>query len=645
MSAPSNRQAPALGFWCSAVVVCCAATFVCCLTVACQIDAAGPGARVRDAGFLRALREVFAFGVNPFSVLPDGVSAYRPLLDASDWLRFAAASAEYNLAFNLVLLLLAAPVAAALRSRLGDRRLLTLLGLFFLLPVLYWPLSFEWYEFLNGRIDRERLQLFGKTGMLAITAATLGAAYWIARRVVARVPALGRRVLRALAAAGGAAALVGAFWAGPERPSGLAAAPDSPNVLLISIDTLRADHLSCYGYERPTSPAIDRIASEGVLFERLTAVSSWTLPTHMSLMTAVDPLVHGVLKDDRILALGVPTLSQRFLEAGYSTAGVVGGPYLNALYGFSRGFELYDDYSVGDSLYGASHDVETSAATLERAAQWLERWATAEPKRPFFLFVHFWDVHHDYQPPPPYDTLFQPASIAPEDGPERRARQIALYDGEIRYVDDHVGRLLEQVEAAGRRDDTIVAITADHGEELWQRGQRGHRSNLFDEVIHIPLIVRFPGRLPAGRRVTELVRQIDIAPTLLDLAGLDPASVGGEDSSLPYAARSFAELAKGEPEGPTPGLAAFADLHDGLVRAVGTQDRKYIVDREKPMFFRLDQDPGELENRLDDEPAAARGYAQLLDSWVAARKSSAGATEAETPPEQLELLKSLGYIQ
>ncbi len=657
MPAPVGHTRPRSGFWPAAIAVCCAATFLSNLTISYQADSAGPGARVRDTGFIRALREAFAVGVNPFRYLPDSFSSYRLLVDAADWLRFAAASSSLNLLFSLALLALLAPAAAALRPRLGPNRVLMLIGLFFLLPGAYWPLSFEWYRFLDRTGWEDSVPFAGKLGMLAIMGVLLVAAYALLLRAVAARPRLAANAVRGLASAAVVTTLCGLIWGDRPRPSRLAAPPGSPNVLLISIDTLRADRLSCYGYDRPTSPTIDRIAAQGVLFERLIAASSWTLPTHMSLLTALDPLAHKVLNDGRILALDVPTAAERFLQAGYSTAGVVSSPYLNAFHGFSRGFESYDDYSVGDTLFGAGSYVKTSPSTLARGTAWLDRWDGAGRERPFFLFVHFWDVHHAYNPPPPYDAMFAPAGAAPETippgphthdlGDEAAAheREIALYDGEIRYVDTHIAQLLERLERLGALDDTVVAVTADHGEELWQRGYYGHRRTLFDEVTHVPLIIRFPGHLPAGRRVDGVVRQIDIAPTLLELAGLDPVSLGRGDPTLPYAARSLVPLAANDASPSSPSLVAFSDLHDGVVRAVRAGDKKYIEDRESKLYFDLSQDPEELENRILSEPDAALGFEQLLSAWAAAGGPDAGSTEADIPPEQLELLKSLGYIQ
>ncbi len=455
-----------------------------------------------------------------------------------------------------------------------------------------------------------------------------------------------------------ALALCGFVWGDQPRPSALAAPAGSPNVLLISIDTLRADHLSCYGYGRPTSPTIDSLAAEGVLFEHVAGVSSWTLPTHMSLMTGLDPLGHKVQSDPAILSPKIPTLAQRFLEAGYSTAAVVSAVYLNAFHGFSRGFESYDDYFVGDELFGAGSDVETSTATVERATERLNGWSKATPKRPFFLFVHFWDVHHNYQPPPPYDAVFSPTEFPPTSAFESLdqsrnvddtglvpTEQIALYDGELRYVDAHIALLLNAIEKLGLANNTIVAVTGDHGEELWQRGDRGHRRTLFEECTHVPLILRYPGHLPAGRRVEQMIRQIDIAPTLLELAGLDPISLVRGAPELPSTDRSVAALARGEVDAMTPAPIAFADLHSGVVQSVRTQTRKFIVDRGKPLYFDLAQDPGETNNLIGQGGKQEQALQQLLTAWVAAGKQSPKAGEAEMQPEQLELLKSLGYIQ
>jgi arylsulfatase A-like enzyme len=235
------------------------------------------------------------------------------------------------------------------------------------------------------------------------------------------------------------------------------------NVVLVSIDSLRADHLGLYGYSRATSPAIDRLGREGAVFTQCRSTTSWTLPAHMSLLTGRSLLGHGVVGDDRRLGPGVPTLAQAFHDAGYATGAVVSAPYLQSRYGFNAGFDDYDDTSISFKTNEDSYKTVT-APQLNAAA---EKWLAAHADRPFFLFLHYWDVHYDYAPGAPYDRMFDPDYrgdvsgdnfyFNPRVNAHMNARDlehvVALYDGEIRLVDDHIAKLRAALDrlALGRK--------------------------------------------------------------------------------------------------------------------------------------------------------------------------------------------------
>jgi arylsulfatase A-like enzyme len=330
--------------------------------------------------------------------------------------------------------------------------------------------------------------------------------------------------------------LLSCFGCGVER---------RPNVVLISIDMLRADHLQCYGYDRPTSPNIDALAREGALFERNFASSSWTLPSHAAIFTSLPDSLHGCTDTDRALAPSATTLAERFQAAGYRTAGFFSGPYLHPAFGLGQGFEEYEDctayakridgrpkdeWAMNPEVMVASHEDVTN----ERTYGAVEGWLAHRGEDPFFLFVHLWDAHFDFIPPAPYDTQFG----APYDGwvdgrnfffderysPSMSSRDLqhtlALYDGEIAWTDSIVGRIRAQLDRRGLLDETVIALTSDHGTEFFDHGLKGHRRTLYDEVLHTPLILRYPRSIPAGRRVSALSRGIDLGATLLELAGL-----------------------------------------------------------------------------------------------------------------------------
>jgi len=322
-----------------------------------------------------------------------------------------------------------------------------------------------------------------------------------------------------------------------------AAKPTSPplptvdNVILVSVDSMRADRLGCYGNPRDTSPAMDQLARAGVRFANAMSSTSWTLPSHMSMMTGRDVLSHGVISENDRLPDGVPTLAEHLKQAGLATGGIVSAEFLKGVYGFARGFDDYDDTTVpAKTWYEALRD-ETAPLMADLAGQWLR----SHRGRRFFLFLHFWDVHYDYVPPAPYDTMFDPEYrgsinainfMQNSEINRRMSRRdldhiIALYDGEIRWVDEHIGRILGVVDELGLAGRTAVIVTADHGDEFFEHGGKGHQRTLYREVVQVPLLVRVPG-VTAGQVVDRPVSLVDIMPTVLDLLGArGPAGLNG----------------------------------------------------------------------------------------------------------------------
>ena len=435
------------------------------------------------------------------------------------------------------------------------------------------------------------------------------------------------------------------------------------NVLLISIDSLRADHLGCYGYQRNTSPTIDLLASEGTLFETAIAPTSWTIPSHTTLLTALDPLEHGVRTYYTQLHRDTETLAEVLAANGYRTLAAVSGPSLAARYGFHQGFDVYDDYSAiprnGENLTGI-----TSKRLIASASSLLDDWAANDRQQPFFFFLHMWDVHELYNPPSPHDKTFDPSYAGdftsadlfyrtPEEGAINEVdveHVVALYDGELRYTDSQIARLLDKLEEMGEIDNTLVVFTADHGEEFLDHDDFGHMNTLYDEVIRVPLIFRFPGRVPRGKRVGGMVRLLDVAPTILSLVDVETSP--GEFGTLTTGAAfhdlspAFSQEAGNEPQN----LVALGDLEWTAGRAsVRTNQSKLVINtntQEAVEFYDLASDGAEQQNVLAEQGEAA---AALLATW---RDWNSRFTRINLGPERRSLgkeledkLKSLGYIQ
>ncbi len=468
----------------------------------------------------------------------------------------------------------------------------------------------------------------------------------------------------------------------PEPPTG---------VLLISVDSLRADHLSCYGYRSPTrpeldtSPIVDRmLAASGTRFTCAVSTTSWTLPAHMSMLTGLPNELHGVRETGFPLSASHTLLAETFRDAGWRTAGFWSGPNLHPFFGFGRGFEAYVDCSTsrvtdGDALFGVhagmddgelsekrtdlkavhdgSHRGISGPTVVAAFSEWLEGVAAEER---FFAFVHLWDVHYDYEPPPEFD-LFYPGYRGRADGsdidgrstdrnppkPDELRRIVSLYDGEIRFTDHNVGRILDRLVACGRLDDTLIVFTADHGEEFLEHNMLGHGNSLYEEVVRIPLILRYPPLIDGGRTIDVPVSLVDVAPTILDLCGLDaPQPFYGESLRLALSG----DLERRELPLERSYLRAGEELHLETIRAVHAGDYKLIrqtdEDGGKIFVYDLALDPREQAprqsgalDRNDPRLRAARALWLGLD----ARAAELGAP-AELPPALRRDLENTGYI-
>lgn len=407
--------------------------------------------------------------------------------------------------------------------------------------------------------------------------------------------------------------------------SSLADPSSRPNVLLVTIDTLRADHVGSYGYQQASTPTVDALARRGVRFDTAVAHAPLTGPSHASILTGQTPLGHGFRNNSGfILSPGAKTLAQDFRNAGYHTAAFVSAFPLDRRFGFDRGFETYDDrLPKGNDRRRTPYVERFADATTDAVLRWL---ATASPREapqpaPWFLWVHYYDPHAPYEPPV--------ADLAD------RYRQ-SPYDGEIAFVDRQLGRLLQTIDVRGETSRTIVLVTADHGESLGEHGEGTHGIFLYDATLRVPWVMAGP-QIPAGRVSRTVARSIDVLPTLLDYAGLAQRSdVDG---------RSLRRAADGEPMSDAPAYAEslYAELELGWapLHAWRTAGLKFIK-APQPELYDLQNDPSEKANRAAEQPARVSDLSRRLD--VALRQPAPSAPAVPVDAEAAARLRALGYV-
>lgn len=435
-----------------------------------------------------------------------------------------------------------------------------------------------------------------------------------------------------------------------------------PNILLIVIDTMRRDHVGCYGYKRDTTPHLDELAKAGVRCDQMIATASWTIPSLMSIFTSLPPSLHNATSSQNKVVPGLTTLAQELKKLGYQTAGVVSNPSAGAAFGFNKGFDFYDDYTVmlsGDLNLFNEHPtpqsfrtIRTSATVNRVALNWLEK--IRKPDQPFFLFLLYVDPHADYIPPAPYDTMFDPGYKGTArgnmyDDPKRqfsaedKEHIKALYDGEIRYTDEHVGKILKTFDDLGLAKETIVVATADHGEELWDHGGIVHGHSLYDELIRVPFIIRWPGILPAGRIIPNQVSNISIMPTLLDMlaAKIPPECQGPSLFGILSAKSTLApQLVFSETE-----------VEAKHLRSVRSSEGKLIFDRKENgyHFFDLTADPYEQTEVLQPTAEWSRALRTRYDDWskliAKGKKDFEDQQKAVLDEHLIQQLKDMGYSQ
>lgn len=392
------------------------------------------------------------------------------------------------------------------------------------------------------------------------------------------------------------------------------------NVLLITIDTVRADRLGCYGYAGAGTPNLDRLAAEGVRFANTYAQVPLTLPSHCSIMTGMDPADHRV-HNNGTYSLGpeIPTLAGLLKARGYRTAAFIASFTLDSRFGLARGFDVYDDNVQGEEALKSFRSERRAGAVLAALAPWLE---SIRGER-FLCWAHFYDPHLPYAPPPPFDA-------------EYRDRK---YDGEIAYVDLIIGQLLDLLKEKGLQDRTLIVVAGDHGEALGEKKEIDHGLFLYDGTLRVPMIVRLGKDLPAGRVVSSRVRLIDIMPTVLDILGIPvPSGVRGT-SLLPYArGKRTADL-------PVHIETFYPRETFGWSELIGLIDGawKYIR-APTPELYDLPLDPHEEKNLGSAEPAVLREEARKLDEFIARSGARKGPAGRAVSVAEAERLRSLGYL-
>ncbi len=479
--------------------------------------------------------------------------------------------------------------------------------------------------------------------------------------------ARGSPLRRSRAARGAALCLLAAA----EGCTPTAPGPRGPDVVLVTLESLRTDRVGAYGGassgrpEVATTPNLDAFAAEATVYEDAHAVTSWTLAAHASLFTGLYPSGHQTTGPLDRLDDSYPTLAETLAARGWQTAAVVSGPYLRRTHNLGQGFEIYDDSSASIANRLA-HDDVTNPALLDGLRRILD--AERDPERPLFLFAYFWDSHFDYLPPPPWDAAFVPSAAERFDARAldtnaaihagmdagRLAWLRAQYDGEIRWTDEHLGALFALLRERGLWDGALVIVTADHGEEFFDHGEKGHKNNLYAETVRVPLLVKYPGQRE-GRRDARLASQVDVLPTVLEAAG---AAV-----TFPVHGRSL------RAPDPDPERAVLYELDtsryyagaDGSISAQSSPWRALrrgelkLVERAAPgaaepqrELYRVSRDPAERDDLAAREPERAAELARELRGELARAAADAARYRrggpAELSDEERTQLEALGYF-
>ncbi len=448
---------------------------------------------------------------------------------------------------------------------------------------------------------------------------------------------------------------------------------DIPNIVLIALDTLRADRLGCYGYTRTTSPNIDRFAANNILFEKAFSPASWTTPVFASLFTGLHPSRHqaGLFHKGFVLADRFTTLAERIGRTGRMTAAWTEGISIRAQLGFYQGFSVYSDGETPDR-----HETGGAERTFQRAAAWLDKFGHL----PFFLFVHTYECHEPYAPPPPWDSMFadpnypgKAGGIAASAVNEADKRHVSSrYDGCVAYADKWTGWFLEHLDTLNLMNNTIVIVFSDHGEEFWEHGGCGHGLTLFDEVLHVPLILHLPTNVAKPQRIGAQVSLADVFATLLDFTGV-PMPEGTDSESLMPLIDPDSEKTYARPHVVSELYTSEAKYKDNyglpfewLSRSLRTPRYKYIVSNkpdfqgEKAQALYPDKPVESLYSLLDDPREQNNLAEKQIEQLSRLKRDLLGFLRASDPlqdtsginpvqvdglkEDDIQSLQALGYL-
>ncbi len=450
----------------------------------------------------------------------------------------------------------------------------------------------------------------------------------------------------------------------PEPPPALGRVP----VVMIVLDALSARHVGHLGYERPTTPAIDALAADGVTFAHAFAPAPYTLASIPSLFTGRLPDTHGLVGADSVLAEEETTLAEQLRAAGYRTWGAVNNLMGSSLFRLEQGFEVYYEMFRGEarerihdpSPRGEELLLEGPEPFVAVVGEWLEQ---RDPAVPVFYYLHILEPHQPYEPPPEYRERFLPESydgmfsegfVATEQwpqagsgrGPTEEDRQAlrALYDANLAWADAQVGRILELMREDGLYDEALILITSDHGEAFWQHGRWGHSYQIYDEMLQVPLVVKLPAEAgPRGVRIETLAGLIDVVPTLctwLDLP-LPPAPLDG---------RSLAGVVAGSEKIPAERTLFLRTNHEVPTIGARTASAKTIVNHNRSRgpeleYYQVATDPEESENLASRESRRAAQQAEAVREWFKGATLRRRERGRELAPEEAKLLRKLGYVE
>jgi arylsulfatase A-like enzyme len=417
------------------------------------------------------------------------------------------------------------------------------------------------------------------------------------------------------------------------------------NVVLLTVDSLRADHLGCYGYGRATSPFIDYVARQGVLAEQFIAPSIPTQPSYTTLLTAQYPTAHGIISHGGKAELSreAPILAESFVQEGYATCSV--DNLWRQRFWFGRGFEFIIDPSVRRNLL--------LTVTCDELNQRTIPWIREHKDEPFFVFMHYWDPHYPYVPAPKYRHLFYegtnptdptnhaldpwwetPFGMMARDTWVRTPNGVitdpafvtAMYDQEVRRLDDGMSDIIGAIDELGLAEKTLIVLIADHGESMTEHGVFYDHSGLHDTIVHVPMIMRLPGRLPAGVRLPRMLQHVDIGPTVLEAAGIDvPSTMEG---------KSFWRYATGEEQQGGYDEVVSLEATWQACWSIRTDRYKLIAYRDpdddgrpRRELYDLSVDAAEEHNIVAEQPTLAASLEARMEEWIGERVRAAGRTE------------------